>query len=357
MSSIVILLPMLFGLLGGTLLPEEIAVHWGMSGEADGFMNSSTVFFLLPAILLAIHWLCMILTAVVDPNAEQNKKMFGMIFWIIPVISLASCGTIFAAALGYTTKISAFIFLLLGVVFILIGNYMPKTTRSLTMGIKVRWAMANDDNWNATHRFAGKVYVALGLLCLLAIPLPPAAFPFVALTLVLVGALLPTLYSYRFYKKQIREGKATREDYKAACGEIVKKNKTAVTVSVVITILVIIVLVPLMFTGKIEATAGEESLSVKASFSSDVTIDYDKIDAVEYRENGVDGERVVGFGSAKLLLGTFQNEEFGNYTRYTYTEERPCIVLTVDEKIIVIGTDNEQTTMELYDRLLEEIAE
>ena len=87
-SSIVILLPMLFGFFGGTLLPETFAVHWGFDGQADGF-GSSSIFFILPPILLAIHWLCMIFTAVVDKNVDQNQKILGIMFWIIPTISLA----------------------------------------------------------------------------------------------------------------------------------------------------------------------------------------------------------------------------------------------------------------------------
>ncbi len=356
-SSIVILLPMLLGLFGGKLLPEEIAVHWGLDGTADGWMSSSLIFFVLPAILLAVHWLCMILTAVLDKNAEQNKKMFGLVFWILPVISLASCGIIFTTALGYASKISAFVLLILGVTFVIVGNYMPKTTRNVTMGIKIKWTLANDENWNATHRFAGKVFVVMGILSLIAIPLPMVALPFVLLGIVLVGVLLPPLYSYRFYKKQIREGKATKEDYEDSYRELVKNKKAAMIVSIVIIAIIAIVLPIIMFTGKIETTVGEDALTVEATYWNDLTVKYEEIDAVEYRENGVSGMRVNGFNSARLLLGNFQNEEFGNYTRYSYTGDGPCIVLKVKGRTVVLGAKTEQETKEIYERLLGEIAE
>ncbi len=356
-SSIVILLPMLIALVGEKLLPEKIAVHWGLDGAEDGFMNSSLTFLVLPAVLLAIHWLCMILTVVLDKNAEQNKKMFGLVFWIIPAISLSCCGMILATALGYMTKVSAFLFLLLGLSFIIIGNYMPKTTRNVTMGIKLRWTLANDDNWYATHRFAGKLYVVMGLLCLVAIPLPPAVFPFVAIVLILACGIVPPLYSYRFYRKQLREGTATKEDYENSFGEVVTHKKGALIFTVIFTIVLLIGLSVVMFTGKLKTTAGEDALTVKASFSGDLVINYDEIDAVEYRADGVDGERIMGFGSAKLLLGTFENEEFGTYTRYTYTGNNPCIVLRVDQKIIVLAAENAESTKELYENLLEKIAE
>ena len=73
-SSLIILIPMLFGAFAGRILPAEIAVHWGLDGEADGFMNATAVFFILPLILLALHWACVLLEAAVNKNAEQNKR-------------------------------------------------------------------------------------------------------------------------------------------------------------------------------------------------------------------------------------------------------------------------------------------
>lgn len=356
-SSIVILLPVLLGVIGSNILPDDIVIHWGLDGSPDGWGNPSFIFFVLPPILLAIHWICMILTAVIDKDVEQNKKVVGIIFWIIPVISLMSCGVIFSTALGYTSKISAVVFLILALAFIIIGNYMPKMTRSRTAGIKIKWTLGNDENWQATHRFAGKVYVVMGLLCLLAMPLPTAALPFVMIGLILPCVLLPVIYSYRFYKKQLAEGKATKEDYEKGYRDIFKNSKAAVTVTVVLVAVTLIVVLELMFTGNIETTLGESSLTVKADYWSDITLNYEDIDTVEYREGGVDGDRINGVGSARLLLGIFQNDEFGTYTRYTYTGKKDCVVLTVDGKKIVIGTEDTQSTKEIYERISAEISE
>ncbi len=355
-SSIVILLPMLIGIFGGTLLPEEFAVHWGFNGRADGFGNAS-IFFILPLILLAIHWLCIIFTAVVDKNAEQNKKITGIMFWIIPALSLVSSGMIVSGALGHTANAFALVCLLLGVMFLVIGNYLPKTTRSRTMGIKIKWAQANEENWRATHRFGGKVYVVIGFLCFLCMPLSMGVLPFIFFGIVLVGVLLPVIYSYRFYKKQIAKGTATKEDYEKGYKEFVKNPKATLIVTAILVPILILILSFLMFTGKIETMLDEDALTVEASFAQDMTIRYEDVDAIEYREEGVDGQRVMGFGSARLLLGTFQNEEFGTYTRYTYTGKKPCVVLTVDGKTVVVGTEDATSTKEIYDRISAEIAQ
>ncbi len=355
-SSIVILLPMLLGLFGGNLLPDQIAIHWGFDGRADGFASASTAFLVMPPILLVLHWACIVATLFLDKNTEQNQKVMRIVLWIIPALSLASSGMMLSAALGHTANAFAIVMLLLGVMFLVIGNYMPKMTRSRTAGIKIRWALANDENWRATHRFGGKVYVVMGLLCLCCIPLPMGAFPFACLGIILVCVLLPVIYSYRFYKKQIAERRATEEEYREGYREIVKNPKAAWIVTAILVPILIIFLVVFMFTGKIETTLGDTALTVEASFAQDFSVNYEDIEAVEYREGSVDGQRLMGFGSARLLLGTFQNEEFGTYTRYTYTGDAPCVVLTVKGKTVVISTGDTDTTKEIYDRILAEIA-
>ena len=354
-SSVVILLPMLIAFFGGDLLPEELTVHWGIDGTADGFASPLVAFTVLPAILLAVHWLCVVVTILVDKDREQNQKIMRVVFWIIPAISLMSTGTIFAVSLGYTAHIFAMLMLLLGVMFIVIGNYMPKMKRSRTAGIKIKWTLANEENWHATHRFAGKVYVVLGFLCLLCMPLPSKAFPFLCIGIILVGVLLPIIYSYRFYKKQIADGTVTKESYKEGYREIWGNSKAAAIVTAILLPLVLIGVAVLMFTGNLEATLGEDALTVKATFSSDLVIRYEDVDAIEYREGSVDGERVYGVGSPRLLTGTFRNEEFGTYTRYTYTKDTAHLILTVDGKTVVISTGDADTTQEIYQAILAKI--
>lgn len=359
-SSLIILLPTLIAIFGEKFLPEKIAIHWGFSGNADGFASPSSIFIILPLILLAVHWLCILVEAVVNKNNEQNKKLTEIVLWVIPTISIASSGMMLAAALGYkTSNIFAIVYLLLGLMFIIIGNYMPKATRNLTVGIKIKWALANDENWNATHRFSGKIYVVSGFVFIAAMLLPEAAFPVVAISAILLAVIPPVIYSYAFYKKQLREGKVTKKDYENGFGEIVspKDKKIAIVISIIITVLLAIFFPWLMFTGNVNATLDDTSLNIEASFASDLTVKYENIDEIEYRESGVSGTRVVGFASARLLTGSFQNDEFGVYTRYTHTGNKPCIVIKSGEEILVLGLEGAEQTKALYEQLAAKILE
>lgn len=99
-SSIIILLPVLAGLIMWNMLPERIATHWNARGVADGFSGRSFTIFGIPIIMLILQWICILGTAMDPRNKEQNNKVFGMVLWIIPLISLLLNGMVYAIALG-----------------------------------------------------------------------------------------------------------------------------------------------------------------------------------------------------------------------------------------------------------------
>ena len=92
--------------------------------------------------------------------------------------------------------------LTMGAVFVLIGNYLPKCQQNRTVGIRIIWTLKNEANWNATHRFAGKLWVIGGLLLMASSLLPYSILPWAMIALLVVFISLPVLYSYRFYRKE-----------------------------------------------------------------------------------------------------------------------------------------------------------
>lgn len=342
-SSVLILLPTLFGLIVWDKLPEEMATHWGASGNADGW--SSTLFAVvgLPLVLLALHWLCMLITFCDKKQDRQSRKAFGMIFWIIPVISLFVCGMMYAIAFDAEFDMFAYISVLLGIMFIVIGNYLPKCKQNRTLGIKLTWTLANEENWNKTHRLGGKVGVTCGVLTLFCAFLPSAVFPFVAFGLILANVVIPTVYSYCLYRKHLREG---------VVYTFAKGNKVA---TIVLIIAVVSLLLVICLTGNVTAVCGEDSLRIEASFWEDLTVRYEDIEGVEFFESCDAGRRVNGFGTPHLLLGYFENDTFGSYTRYSYTKSDACVVLTVDGKTVAVGLGSTEETRELFEALKERI--
>ena len=107
----------------------------------------------------------------------------------------------------------------------------------------------------------------------------------------------------------------------------------------------------IMFVGDLNYRFDEESFTVEADFYTDLTIRYDEIDAIEYRDSNIPGIRVGGFGSARLLMGFFQNDEFGTYTRYTYVKPGASLVLTVEGKPLVLSGENMEDTWYLFQEI------
>lgn len=346
LSSAVILLPVLVGLIFWNELPERMATHWGADGNADGSSVKAFAVFGLPLITLALHLVCVFFTAKDPKNKDQNKKVFGMVLWICPILSFFACGITYADAFGKEFDIIVMTLLLIGLLFIVIGNYLPKCKQNRTIGIKVKWALENEENWNATHRMGGKVWVVGGLLLMACAFLPSNIILWALTVIFLIMLFIPIIYSYAYYRKQLKEGTA-------AITPIPKsRSQRVITAAALIFVAGILAFVGLIsFTGDIEVKYGDTSFTIEASYWGDLTVEYSAIDNIEYREQDDPGIRTGGFGSSRLQMGTFKNDEFGSYTRYSYTGCGSCVVLTTSEKTLVISGIDDESTKAIYEEL------
>lgn len=345
-SSVVILLPILFGVLFWNELPEQMTTHWGLDGTADGWSGRGFAVFGLPLIMLVSHWFCVFLTMKDPKNRGQSDKIFGLMLWICPVVSLFANSMIYAVSFGKNLPYASGCMVLMGMVFVAIGNYLPKCRQNFTIGIKLKWTLENEENWNATHRVAGKIWVIGGLLLMGGIWLPETALLWVMLPVILVLVGIPTAYSYWYHKKQVREGTAVITSVFEG-----KENQKIKVISLVSAAAVLLFAAVIMFTGEIRVHYGKDSFFIEASYWQDLTVDYDVIERIEYRDSDNRGMRTGGLGSARLLAGAFHNEEFGSYTRYSYIGCRACVVLTGGDKVLVLNGPDVQSTKELYEQL------
>ena len=201
-STIVILLPILVGLILWDKLPEQVPTHWGADGNPDGWSSKPFAVFGMPCILLLLHGVCIIATSRDKKNAGQNLKLMGLTYWLVPVISIAANGMVYATSIGKDVDIMLFLPIFMGVLFLFIGNYIPKCTQSRTVGIKIKWTLADEENWNATHRFAGKIWVIGSVIILASALLPANISVWVMIGVTFLMAIVPMVYSYCFYRKK-----------------------------------------------------------------------------------------------------------------------------------------------------------
>ena len=347
LSSILTLLPILVGLVLWNRLPAQMPTHWGFDGTVDGWSGKAFAVFGLPLILLAVHWLCVWGTSLDSGNRGQNRKVFGLVLWIIPVMSWFTSGIMYAGAMGWNLDFVKITLLLMGVLFVAIGNYLPKCKQNYTIGIRIKWTLEDEENWNATHRVGGRVWVAGGAALLAGCALPEKFAVALMLAVIPVLVAIPLLYSYSFRKKKVREGRPV-----TASQTMKPLGKRAKILSLAAVAMILVLVAVLMFTGNIEYRYDEDSFTVEADYYQDLTVEYASVDRIEYRDADKAGVRTFGFGSARLLMGQFKNDEFGAYTRYSYTRCDSCVVLTSGEDTLVLSGPDEAATRALYEELL-----
>lgn len=203
LSSALVLLPLVAGLLLWNRLPEQLPMHWNAAGEIDGWGSRLMVVCAEPLFLLVIHWVCVVACFIDPKNKGQNRKALGLVLWICPAVSLLAGFMTLSAALGMGLQIGKLVLIFLGVLFIVIGNYLPKCKQNYTIGIRVMWALEDEENWAATHRFASRLWVGCGVASLLLAFLPWATVSlWLSVGLILLASLASVLYSYIFYRKK-----------------------------------------------------------------------------------------------------------------------------------------------------------
>ena len=197
-TSFMILLPVIAGALLWDKLPSEIPSHWNMKGEVDGYSTKAFAVFGMPMIFLSIHWLTALVTSADPKNKNHSGKVISLIFWIIPAVSVLIAALTYSAALEKNAPVEVIVNVLVGLVLVIVGNYLPKCRQSYTVGIKLPWTLNNEENWAKTHRLAGKVWVACGLAVIAAGFLK--LFP-VMIAAVLLAVAVPTVYSYVLHRR------------------------------------------------------------------------------------------------------------------------------------------------------------
>lgn len=200
-ASIIILLPIIAGLIMWDILPEQMATNWGTDGQANGWSSKAFAVFGLPLFIFAVNWICILATNADPKNKGKNTKVFGIVLWICPFISVYASATIYAIALGMHFSVDTISNIIIGLMFVLLGNYLPKCKQNNTIGIKIPWTLSDEDNWNKTHRLAGRVWVICGSLFMASVFLPYAVIPYVMVILIILVAGIPVIYSYCYYKK------------------------------------------------------------------------------------------------------------------------------------------------------------
>ena len=331
----------------GTLISSGLVI---LAGILVGFTSIQgkwlNVFFIVMQ--------CALVTIIFydNRNRQQSRKVIGMTIWIIPVITLLYNGIVRLVDMGADIEnlFMAFIYYGTGLMFMVIGNYLPKVKQNNTIGIRVVWTLQDEENWSATHRFSGKIWVASGILCMLCGLFAESIAALVLYVVSIMAAvIISVLYSYLFYKKKIGTGEKLKIQY----------NKKTIGVSGIIAILTIIFVIWTLFWGSIEIRFEDKDFTIEAQGWSDYTVDYAQIDSISYEENSSQNRndyRTNGLGNLRYAMGNFRNDVYGDYIRYTHSSCHSYVVMSIDGKILVVNGENDSATKEIYHTISEKVS-
>ncbi len=284
--------------------------------------------------------------------ASQNAKVMRLLFFMLPALNLFICALGIISMSGTEFPLFRYVGIFFGALLILFGNYLPKCKRNRTMGIKLKWTLENDENWRATHRFAGILWCIIGALVCVCTFLPEKLYIAVFVAMILLVGVIPTVYSYFYYRRQRREG-----TYVSSSTDMVSISPKAKKITAVLTALILVIVAVLIFTGEVTVTLAETSLTAKATFWTTSEISYEDISYIEYLSNVGSDVREFGVGSPRLLVGRFRNEEIGTYIRYTYTQCNSAVLIVTDDgSVYMLGLESENETASLYSELESRIA-
>lgn len=181
-------------------IPESMPVHFDLNGNADRYSSGSFALLFMPLMSLAVILLISLLLKYSPQNFAASQSSSGiskLLFTITAFLMIIHFGMIKEAQEPHQwmQKVMP---MALSLLSILMGNYLGKIEKNFVIGIRLPWTLASEENWKRTHRFAGKCYVAVGILNLvLSFFFPNLVLPVAGL---IACSLAGAIYSFYYYR-------------------------------------------------------------------------------------------------------------------------------------------------------------
>ena len=184
--------------------PDRVITHWNLAGEANGWSSKVFAAFFFPGMMIFIYLLFLLLPNI-DPEKNRYaefrdvyhkfKAMFIVFFTIIYFVASFS-------NIGFDLNIKMIIPGLVGIMFLMIGNYLGEVKRNWFLGIRTPWTLSSDNAWNKTNRFGGKVFMIMGVFMIILGFLSVKFFSIVFISFFTILLLTTFIYSYIIYSRE-----------------------------------------------------------------------------------------------------------------------------------------------------------
>lgn len=187
-----------------TKLPDQVPTHFNFEGEPDDWMARRYAAFGMP-VFAALMVLLFNMLPKISPR-RANLDRFSDTYWTIANLLVAFMCVlhilVLGRALGWPVDVTTATLLCVGIMFMVLGNILPRTRSNWWMGIRTPWTMESENVWRATHRLAGKTFMLGGAITLIAALLPAAIRPWIAMAALGIAGFIPVIYSYLYWRRE-----------------------------------------------------------------------------------------------------------------------------------------------------------
>jgi uncharacterized membrane protein len=210
LQILILLLPVCVAALLWDKLPERMPIHWNAHGEIDGYAAKPFATFFVPALnffIVTVSYLVSLIDPKVRNASPDSQKSYRKMFRLVQLVISGFMAIMALSILGIAAGLSLDMMRIMGIAFALltgiIGNFMGKIRPNYFLGIRTPWTLESPQVWIKTHRFSGRLWVALAILLLIAaFTLKGSAYVSVMVLLILAIAFVPIIYSVVIYKKE-----------------------------------------------------------------------------------------------------------------------------------------------------------
>jgi uncharacterized membrane protein len=189
-------------------LPGQVATHWGVDGQPNGWSSPAFAAFLMPGVMALMTLLFSALPNI-DP-LRKNYEFHGSVYFLLVNVVIGFVGVvqvlILGSALGWPFDMRSMLPVLLGALFVFMGNLLPRIRPNWFMGIRTPWTLSSERVWRRTHRVGGYAFTIAGLVFIATAFLPLGGKrTTVMLAVIFPMVLWPVLYSYLAWRREKEE--------------------------------------------------------------------------------------------------------------------------------------------------------
>ncbi|OFI05303.1 immunity protein SdpI [Clostridium acetireducens DSM 10703] len=205
-SSMLLLILITLSIIGTALiynkLPDIIPTHWNVNGQIDSY--NKKYFAWITGLLPLFTYISMKIIPKIDPKKQsfkKHEKAYNVLIILLILFFICIHWTSILTSLNYNVNISMIISICVGVLFLVIGNYMPQIRPNYSFGIKTPWTLDNEIVWKKTHRLGGNLFILIGILFILTSFIANS----MTFNICTISIILATIYIYIYSYIQFRK--------------------------------------------------------------------------------------------------------------------------------------------------------